>query len=66
MKLVELCYLNLTKEDKIKLWNEFPIIAKGIKLSMCNNIDKYCKFRPVYFEYSNRIIEYSFIENIKQ
>ena len=60
MKLTDICYLNLTKEDKVKFWDNFPNQSKHIRRSISENISYYSKIKPIYLNYSKREKEYSY------
>ena len=51
MKLVNLCYLNLTKNQKKYLKKYYPYENKNIKKNIYNNREEYCKFGVLYHIY---------------
>lgn len=60
IKLKDICYLNLTKKNKIIFLDLFPNESKNIRNSIEKNISFYSKIKPIYLNYSLKRKEYSY------
>ena len=51
MKLINICYLNLNKQQKKFFKTNYPIESSIICKSIWENISIYCKIKKVYLVY---------------